>query len=594
MRPFLLLSLSLALCQAFHADFNGTSIRDLRTEYDFVIVGGGSAGCRIADVLSSSGEFTVLVLEAGGVPPESSKIPLLALMPYNSKEYDWIYRSVPQKTSMLAAKNKVRTLNAARNLGGGSTWNMMYYQRGNFEDYDRWERDFGAKGWGSKEVLELFKEVEGADDMELSDDFHGRHGPLGVTTFRDEYPLKEAFFEAAEKTLGLNYSDQNDGNHWGSFHLTATIKRGRRVSSFNAFIEPNLNRGNLHISLYSQVLKIDFEDKRASGITIIKDGVRRSIRASKEVVLSAGAFRSPQLLMLSGIGDEAHLKEFKIPLRSHLPGVGKNLQDHFGHVGILAKIPDDDVPDFDDVRGLKQWLFDQTGPFAKPPGVGLGLLYTSTGADKRSPDVELIPQAAREDLLGSDLPDEMLREYYGEFAGQSMLSFIHLVQKPKSRGELRLASADPIDYPQIDMKYFSHPDDVKSAVSAAKQVVELLRSDTMRKAGVRLVEKHFPPCKEFDLFSEEYLSCLATHHTVHVFHYCGTCRIGAQGDPLAVVDERLRVRGVDGLRVVDTSVIPSIPVGHLNAPVIMIASKAGKMILEEYDDSRPRKAAGEL
>ncbi|OQR76716.1 glucose dehydrogenase-like [Tropilaelaps mercedesae] len=566
---------------ALHASFNGTRLKDLQDVYDFIVVGGGSAGCRVAERLSSNASFKVLLIEAGGVPPESSKIPMLATLAHGDLRFDWQYKTVPQKTSMQAARDNVRTISAGRVLGGGSTLNFMAYQRGNRDDYDTWEAKHGANGWNFDEVLKVFKEVENSDDLLLSDEYYGRSGPLGVTTYREAHPIKNALYSAFTEELSLDYSDQNDGNHWGYYDMVSTTKRGRRVSSFNAFIEPNIHRPNLDFLLHAQVTKVLIEDGHAMGVSFVRDGIQRTVRAFREVVLSAGALRSPQLLMLSGIGDQKHLEQHKVPVVHHLPGVGQNLQDHYGYLGIVAEIPDDGIPDLKDIDSLHQWLLEQTGPFAYPSGTQMGFMYFSTKNNEKQPDIEVIPLATKNLRFETDLRQEVFLDFYGPLYDKSTLHMLLLIQHPESRGEVRLANADGESAPLIDPKYFSHPDDLEKAVNGGRQLLRVMRSDKLRAANITLHERPIATCAHLQLFSDDYLRCLATHHTIEVFHPCGTCKIGKADDPLAVVDERLRVRGVKGLRVADNSVMPSITAGHLNAPATLIGSKAGQMILED-------------
>ncbi|XP_022648744.1 uncharacterized protein LOC111245118 isoform X1 [Varroa destructor] len=567
---------------ALDVNYNGTCLGDLRVEYDFIIVGGGSAGCRVAEHLSSKESFKILLIEAGGVPPEFSKIPLLTALALDNPKFDWQYKTVPQKTSMLSAVDRVRTIASGRVLGGGSSINLMAYQRGDRDDYNTWESVYGAKGWNFDEVSKLFKEAENSDDPFLSDDFHGRLGPLGVTTHRESHPIKEAIFKACEEEFGLQYSDQNDGNHWGYFDMMSSTKHGRRVSSFNAFLEPNLHRENLDVLLHAHVTKVLIENGHAVGVLLVRDGLQRIVRASREVVLSAGALRTPQLLLLSGIGDREHLEQHQIPVVHHLPGVGKNFQDHYGFTGLLAEIPDEGIPDLHSVEGLHQWLVNQTGPFAYPSGLQMGLMYVTTGDNGKRADAEIIPIAIKNFVYETNLRKDVFMDFYGPLHGKSTLSMFVLIQHPDSRGEVRLASSDATAQPYIDPKYYSHPADLEKAVKAGRQALQLMRSNRMRSVNVTLYKRPFPSCAHLELFSDDYLRCLATHHTLNAFHPCGTCRIGK--DPLAVVDERLRVHGVRGIRIADNSIMPEITTGHLNAPAIMIGSKAGQLILEDYSD----------
>ncbi|XP_022667934.1 L-sorbose 1-dehydrogenase-like isoform X2 [Varroa destructor] len=564
------LSALTTICDAVNRPSWAISSHQLSTCYDFIIVGAGSAGCRLAEKLSAIQDVKVLLLEAGGAPPDFTAIPLLTRLSF---EGDWVqrYRVEPMKNAFITKPNQPQSIVTGRVLGGGSSINLMNYERGSLRDYDTWDKDYGARGWNGEEMFKYFRFDENNHDYELSDETHGRKGNLQVTSSYDTNILR-GFFGASSQ-MGYSVRDINDGNVEGVYRMQATIgPDGHRSSAFTAFIQPHLgSRKNLHVAIGAFVTKIIFQKTSdpnvttAHGVEFVMDGKHHKICTLKEIVLSAGAIESPRLLMLSGVGPKQHLEDMQIDVVSDLP-VGQNLQNHVAVRGIDGAINATtflEIPSVNDIKALMDWYKFGKGPFTSPYGTHLGVGFYKMNESDSTPDIEIMLQGLRDDAPPCTFQDNK--------GGPANFNLLTILMRPKSRGTVRLRNKDARVPPIIDLNYFDNADDI-----------EILAREAFARVGVSYAATPIDACKDKDASSLNYWRCVVTVNTASMGHPVGTCRMGAKNRSDTVVDHKLRVKGVKGLRVADASVMPELNTGHTNAPAIAIGAKAGDLILKQH------------
>ena len=527
-------------------------------EFDYVIVGAGSAGCVLANRLSANGKHSVLLLEAG--PKDTNiwiHVPIGYGKLFKEKSVNWMYQTEPEPglggRQVFQPRGKV--------LGGSSSINGLLYVRGQHEDYDRW-RQRGNVGWGYDDVLPYFKKAE--NQQRGADDYHGSGGPLSVSDWRHDDPLSEAFVKAAVET-GIPFNaDFNGATQEGAGFFQTTTRRGRRASSAFSYLRPAKNRSNLHIETSALAQRIVFEGKRARAVEYRQNGNLRTARARKEVLVSGGAYNSPQLLQLSGVGPADLLKTHGIDVVLDAAGVGNDLQDHL-QVRIVTRcaqrITLNDVVNHPLRRVMAgvRWALARSGPLTIAAGTS-GAFF-KTNPRLASPDIQIhfIP-------FSTDKMGENLHPFSGFTATVCQL-------RPESRGSLKIRSADPSAPPEIRINYLATETDRAAFIDGIKILRKILAAPALK---AYCVDEVYPGAEVTS--DEDVLDfCRKTGSTV--YHPTSTCRMG--NDPLAVVDQRLRVRGIEGLRVVDASVMPDLMSGNTNAPTIMIAEKASDMILED-------------
>jgi choline dehydrogenase len=527
-------------------------------EADFVVVGAGSAGCALAARLSEDPATRVILIEAGG--EDSNRwihIPLGFGKTFADPSVNWCYETEPD----AGAAGRRVFWPRGKVLGGSSSINGMVYIRGQAEDFDHW-RQLGNAGWSYEDVLPYFKRSE--DQTRGADSWHGAGGPLCVSDVADRHPICAAFIEAAV-SLGLPRNDDFNGasQEGVGWHQTTT-RLGRRCSTAVGYLRPAMTRPNLQVLTNALTERILFDGPRAVGISFRRGGESAVARARREVILCAGAIGSPQILMLSGVGPQAHLESLGIAVAAALPGVGQSLQDHYSapiKLKCREKITVNDVMQSNLKKleaGLRYYLF-RNGPLAM--GTSPAALFAKTRPELASPDIK---------CSASPFSAERPQDGLHPFSGFTLIAY---QLRPDSRGEIKLKTPRPEDAPAMYPNYLTAETDQRTIVAGLKLCRQILAQPQM----ARFVADEFQPGPA--VASDEELLAYARSRGGTVYHPTSTCKMGS--DALAVVDAELRVRGVEGLRVADASIMPTVVSGNTNAATIMIGEKAADLLRQE-------------
>ena len=531
--------------------------------FDFVVVGGGSGGCTVAGRLSEDPKTSVALLDAGGRNDNwVVTTPFALVLMVAGNVNNWAFNTVPQK----GLNGRIGYQPRGKGLGGSSAINAMVYIRGHRADYDQWAA-LGNTGWSFAEVLPYFKRAE--DNSDFDGEYHGKGGPLAVNKSRTGNPVQQVFLQAAQEAQFRLREDFNADDHEGLGIYQLTQKNGERCSAARAYIHPHMNsRANLRVEIHAHATRILFEGKRAVGVEYRQGKELKQIRARREVIVAAGAFQTPQLLMLSGVGDGAELGKHGIATVHHAPGVGQNLQDHpdfvFGYMS--------DNPHFNGIslkalprllRAISQYRRERRGPMTSNFAECGGFLKTRPDLD--IPDIQL--------HFGMAMADDHGRKRH---RGTGFTCHVCLL-RPKSRGSVALLSADPFAPPVIDPNFFGEEDDLEAMVAGFKTTRRLMETPALRALQKKEMFTE-------GVHSDEQIRSLLRARVDTVYHPVGTAKMGVN-DPMAVVDPKLKVYGVEGLRVVDASIMPTLIGGNTNAPTIMIGEKAADMIKAEMRNS---------
>ncbi len=534
-------------------------------KFDYVIVGGGSAGAVLATRLSENPSVSVCLLEAGGYGDHiliRAPAGVVAMMPGHGKISNWAFNTEAQP----GLNGRLGYQPRGKALGGSSAINAMLYVRGHREDYDGWA-ELGCEGWSWDQVLPYFRKSENNENG--SNEYHGSDGPLHVSDQKTPRPMTHGFVESARQAGYASQADFNTGDNEGvgiyqvtQFH--GQPKNGERCSTAAAFLHPVMERKNLTVLTGAHATRIEFEGKRAKGVRYRRKGEDAVVQANREVLLCGGAFNSPQLLQLSGVGRLEDITPHGIDMVHELPGVGQNLQDHLDFI-LAYKSKDTDnfgigaAGTVNLMKHIMQWKKDGTGMIATPFAEGAAFLKTDESLSR--PDIQL--------HFVISVVDDHARKLH---LGHGFSCHVCAVN-PYSRGQVFLKSADPLADPGIDPKFLSDPRDLETTIKGAKMTREILEGEPLAKYrdqelfGIR------------DGLSDKEWEAHIRSRSDTIYHPIGTCKMGV--DDMAVVDPQLKVHGMEGLRVVDASVMPTLTSGNTNAPTIMIAEKAVDMILAD-------------
>mgnify|MGYP000025177048 FL=1 len=523
------------------------------SEFDYVVVGGGSAGCCVAGRLSENLDTSICLLEAGGSDNSvlvRAPLGFAATAPFNINS--WGFSTVPQAgfngRKGFQPRGKV--------MGGSSSVNAMVYTRGNPNDYNSWAA-LGNVGWSYQEVLPYFKKSEN-NECFGANEFRGVGGPLNVSFLRSPSPLNQAFIKACNEQGIPTNPDYNGAQQYGVSPGQVTQKGGERWNAARAYLDPHRHQQNLNVVSHAHATQIVFEGKRAVGVQYTVNGVTHEVKARKEVILSGGAFGSPHLLMLSGVGPALHLQELGIPLVHELPGVGQNLQDHVTSVLIYKTQKINEAMGYslrgtlNLIKAIFEWRSKRTGWVTSNVSETQG--FVSTQGNNDHPDIQL--------ALCTGIVDDHARKMHW---GHGYTLHVTLM-RPKSRGTLTLASRNPMDKPLIDPAFYKDAEDINTMVAGTQLGLDIMNSDALkpyRGSMIYPVERN----------QVDQIRSFLRDHSDTEYHPVGTCKMGPASDPLAVVDSHLKVHGLENLRVIDASVMPHLVTGNTNAPTLMIAEK---------------------
>ncbi|XP_014467194.1 PREDICTED: glucose dehydrogenase [FAD, quinone]-like [Dinoponera quadriceps] len=540
--------------------------------YDFIVVGGGSAGAVVASRLSDIPEWKVLLLEAGPDEPPGAEVPSMVAM-FLGTDIDWQYQTTNEMNACLSTGGSC-SWPRGKNLGGTSVHNGMMYMRGHAKDFDNWAA-MGNTGWNWRDVLQYFMCSENnTETKRVGRKYHSTGGLLNV----ERFPWKPALADdilAAAAERGYPISEDLNGDQFTGFTVAqSTSKNGVRMSSAAAFLRPYRQRRNLQIALNATATKIIVENQRAVGVQYYQDGELRVARAAKEVIASGGAVNSPQLLLLSGIGPKEHLRAVNVTVVNDLPGVGENLHNHVSYT-LSWTINQPNVYDLNWAAATEYIAF-QKGPMSSTGLAQLTGILPSIYTTPDHPDIQVFfggyqAACATTGEVGATMNGD----------GRSISMSPTNIQ-PRSKGSLRLASNNPLEKPIIWANYLSDPMDVAILVEGIEVALSLANTTAMAKYNMTLSNRPLQACSRFPFVSKDYWSCAVRQDTGPENHQAGSCKMGPATDPMAVVDDQLRVHGTRNLRVADASIMPQVTSSNTAAPAMMIGERAAAFIKSDW------------
>ncbi|XP_043477986.1 glucose dehydrogenase [FAD, quinone]-like [Leptopilina heterotoma] len=538
------------------------------SSYDYIVIGAGSAGSVIASRLTEDKDRSVLLIEAGLDEPAWTQVPSFFLNPMHT-DLDWQYLYEGDECSN---GNEARCYwPRGKVLGGTSVLNAMLYNRGAHQDFNDWER-MGNKGWSYNDVLPFFRRSENNMQInKLDSGYHSQGGPVSVSYLNYLPPIGNDILRAGQE-LGYNTIDINGKNHTGFALAQTTSNNGSRVSSARAFLRPARNRENLHILINSTVSRILFDgNKRATAVEIYRNGEFIRVNVNKEVIVSGGIVNSPQILLNSGIGPREELEALGVSVIHDLPGVGKNLHDHLNFL-LNFSINETAYNDVNWATAVEYLLY-RKGPLS-----GIGLLTVAGFINSRfaqaqddHPDIQLV--------FGGYLANcAQNGEIYNNSPGRRQIAFGPIVVRPRSKGHVSLRNNDPLSKPLIYPRYLSHPDDITIMMDGIKFVLQLAKAKVLKKYDLQLEMTPAKNCQHLEFGSDSYWECAIRETKNPGYHQAGSCKMGSDTDPLAVVDHLLRVRGIQNVRVADASIMPQVTSSNPNAATMMIGERAADFI----------------
>uniref|UniRef100_A0A6P7FPQ9 Glucose dehydrogenase [FAD, quinone]-like n=1 Tax=Diabrotica virgifera virgifera TaxID=50390 RepID=A0A6P7FPQ9_DIAVI len=541
-------------------------------EFDFIVVGSGSAGAVVANKLSENPNWKVLVLEAGGYPSATSDIP--ALIFSGPQEEDWQYRAEPSPLSCLGFRDGQCVWPRGKGLGGTSILNAMMYIKGNKRDYDTWEK-LGNAGWGWDTVKEHFKKLENMQPKGVSDQY-GRDGYMSLNRYPSDHPIASELHEAYKKMELPLLNEENPTNPLGTLTAFQCIKDGIRFNTGRAFLGQVKSRSNLMTALHSFVQKviINRKSKSATGVQVEVGEKIINVKVKKEVIVSGGSVNSPQLLMLSGVGPKHHLEKVNVNIIKDLP-VGKHLEDHGLHFGFFVKFNPEIQLVNNQIDTIYKYFAHQQGNLGSLMITNI-MSFINTKNDSQFPNLQhhyfLFPM--NDTLIASTFPpaiglkDEILANINDAIKEKSVLAITSTILNPKSHGQILLKTNNAKDKPLIYPEYFSdqNDEDIRVMLESLRFLENLIETPPLKKYDPQIVQFNLPECEKFEFRSDDYWKCSIRYLTSSAFHPTGTCKMGPKDDGTAVVDSELRVFGINNLRVADASIMPNIVSANTHAP----------------------------
>ncbi|GLG98284.1 Glucose dehydrogenase [FAD, quinone] [Gryllus bimaculatus] len=561
--------------------------------FDFVVVGAGAAGCVLANRLSEGGNWTVLLLEAGGSETYSMSVPYF-MGRLQQTEFNWNYRTVPSDTVGAGLDGKINYCPKGKIVGGTTVLNAMCVIRGHRKDFDRWEA-IGNTGWGYEGVLPYFRKME---DMQIphlkNSKYHGRGGPIKIDYFPYQSELSKLVIQAG-KEMGYEELDYNGEKMTGFGRVQTTSFNGTRWSASRGYLHPIRHRKNFFLRKRSLVYKILINEgtKTAFGVKYRRDGKSFTVFARREVIVSAGPIAAPQLLMLSGVGPKEHLQKLKIPVIHDLPGVGRNLLNHGAYLGLIFTTdkPLSRTPQqvYGDAANYVDYFTAHRGPLSSV-GIETVSFHELKGTEFYSPGYPRFESqyvsstliVNRETAGGFRIPPHLYDTYFKPLENKNSFQVYVFDLRPKSVGKLTLADNNIDTPPIIDTNVFGEEEDVKVTIAGIREMIKMMDTPSFKKVGGKLYDTPLPGCETYAFGSDDYWKCAIHKLSVIFYHESGTCKMAPISDKMSVVSPELKVHGIRNLRVIDTSIMPFMVSGHLSVTGYMIGEKGSDLVKKDH------------